>query len=137
MLSSQKTTWHRYGLALIRIITGGLVAYHGLEVFDDKIMDGYLKWDIIKRLPAPVFMVYLGKSLELVAGVCFIVGLFTRIAAVLIAAVMLFICFYVGKGKFYYEDQHPFLLALLAMVFFFTGPVKWSMDQKFFSKKQY
>ena len=130
MLSSQKNSWHQYGLALIRIITGGLVAYHGWEVFDNKIMTGYLKWEGIKNLPVPVFMVYLGKSLELVAGICLIAGLFTRIAAVLIAAVMLFICFYVGKGKFYYEDQHPFLFALLAMVFFFAGPGKWSIDQK-------
>ena len=137
MLSSRNNSWHQYGLALIRIITGGLVTYHGWEIFDNKIMDGYLKWEVIKNLPAPVFMVYLGKGLELATGICFIFGLFTRIAAVLMAAVMLFICFKVGHGKFYYEDQHPFLLALLAMVFFFTGPVKWSMDQKFFSKKQY
>ena len=130
MLSSQKNPWHQYGLALIRIIIGGLVAYHGWEIFDDKIMTGYLQWEVIKKLPTPEFMVYLGKGLELVTGICFILGLFTRIAAVLLAIVMLFICFYVGKGKFYYEDQHPFLFALIAMVYFFTGPGKWSMDQK-------
>jgi len=137
MLSSKKNSWHQYGLALIRIITGGLVAYHGWEIFDKEIMAGYLKWDIIKKLPAPEFMVYLGKGLELLTGICFILGLFTRVAAVFLAIVMLFICFYVGKGKFYYEDQHPFIFALLAMIFFFTGPVKWSLDQKFFGKKQY
>ena len=137
MLSSKKNSWDQFGLALIRIITGGLVAYHGLEIFDNKIMTGYLQWEVIKKLPAPEFLVYMGKGLELMTGICFILGLFTRIVAVLLVIVMLFICFYVGKGKFYYEDQHPFLLALLAMVFFFTGSGKWSIDQKLFGKKQY
>jgi putative oxidoreductase len=41
----------------------------------------------------------------------------------------------VGAGKFYYEDQHPFIFALLALVFFFTGPVQWSLDKIVFNKK--
>ena len=123
------SSWQQSGLALIRIIAGVLMVYHGWEIFNQSKMDEYLKWDIIKSLPAPVFFVYLGKVLELVSGICFVLGLFTRAAAVLMAVTMLFICFYIGKGRFYYADQHPFLFALLALVFFFTGPVKWSLDQ--------
>jgi putative oxidoreductase len=65
----------------------------------------------------------------------FCVGLITRIAAVLMVTDMLFICFKIGSGKFYYEDQHPFLFALIALVFFFTGPVKWSLDMLWFGKR--
>jgi putative oxidoreductase len=77
-------------------------------------------------------MLYTGKTVELLAGICLMVGLFTRVAAILIAADMLFICFYIGSGKFYYQDQHPFLFAVIALVFFFTGPVKWNLDQMLF-----
>lgn len=118
------------GLAVMRIITGLLMAYHGLEVFDRQLMEGYMTWNVIKQLPAPGMMVYLGKGLELVSGLLLTFGLFTRVATLAMAADMLFICFVVGKGRFYYEDQHPFLFALLALVFFFTGPGSWSLSKR-------
>jgi uncharacterized membrane protein YphA (DoxX/SURF4 family) len=48
---------------------------------------------------------------------------------------MLYITFVVGGGKIWYEDQYPFLFVLLAMVFFFTGPGKWSIDSSLFNKR--
>ena len=111
------------------------MTYHGLEIFDRSKMLPYMEWDVIKSLPAPETMLYIGKGLEFITGVCFVLGFFTRIAALLMAIDMLFICFKIGGGKFYYQDQHPFLFALLALVFFFTGPVKWSLDQTLFGKK--
>lgn len=133
-LLSPAPLWYAEGLTAIRIIVGLLMAYHGMEVFDRPTMEPYLEWDVIKALPAPELMLYMGKGMELVTGICFILGLFTRIAALFMMADMLFICFYVGNGRFYYQDQHPFLFALIAFVFFFTGPVKWSLDQRFFGK---
>ena len=134
-LLSPLPLWQDNGLATLRIITGLLMAYHGLEIFDRAKMLPYLEWDVIKSLPAPEVMLYIGKGLEFVTGVCFVLGLFTRISAIFMAIDMLFICFKVGGGKFYYEDQHPFLFAMIAMVFFFTGPVKWSLDKLWFGKK--
>ena len=131
MLSS-KPLWLDTGLGVIRIVVGLLMAYHGLEIFQPGVMANYQTWDVIKKIPNPVLMVYLGKGLEFVTGICFVLGIFTRIAALLMAIDLLFICFVVGNGRFYYEDQHPFLFALLAMVYFFAGPVKWSLDQRIF-----
>lgn len=128
--------WQNNGLVILRIITGLLMAYHGWEVFDDHKMSEYAKWDVIKVMPAPVFMVYLGKSIELASGILLALGLFTRLAALFMALNMLFICFKVGNGKFYYEDQHPFIFAMLALVFFLTGPVKWSIDQLIFARRK-
>ena len=82
------------------------------------------------------FMVYLGKGLELVAGICLAMGLFTRLSALFIFVDMMFICFKVANGKFYYEDQHPFLFGMLALVFFFTGPVKFGLDNYLFKEKK-
>jgi putative oxidoreductase len=126
--------WQSNGLVTIRIITGILMFYHGLEVFKPETMKSYLEWDMIKALPFPVFMVYLGKSLELISGLFLFLGLFTRVSSFFMALNMLFICFYIGNGKFYYEDQHPFLFALLALVFLFKGSIKFGLDNYFFKK---
>jgi len=134
-LFTAQPAWQTLGLPVLRIITGLLMAYHGLEVFDATQMAEYTHWEMIKVMPAAKAMVYLAKLLELVTGCCFIIGLFTKVAALLMAALMLFICFKIGNGQFYYSDQHPFLFAMLAMVFFFTGPVRWSVDQLLFKDK--
>ncbi len=122
--------YSKVGLAFIRILTGFLMAYHGLEIFNSETMRMYAEWDIIKALPFSYFMPYVGKSIELITGIFFVLGLHTRFAALFMAGNMLFICFYIGSGKFYYEDQHPFLFALIALVFFFTGSVKFGLDNR-------
>jgi putative oxidoreductase len=134
-LFSGEPLWQNHGLAIIRIITGLFMAYHGWEVFESAKILEYSKWDSIKSMPAPLFMTYLGKGLELVTGLCFVFGFMTRIAAILMAFVMLFICFKIGSGKFWYEDQAPMLFVLLAMVFFFAGSGACSVDRWLFKKK--
>jgi putative oxidoreductase len=125
-----KIATQKSGLAIIRILTGLLMLYHGLELFDSSKMDEYLKWDAIKKFPVPEIMVYLGKLIEFAGGIFFILGFFTRVAAVVMAINMFFICFYIGNGRFYYEDQHPFIFGLLCLVFFFYGAGTWSLDEK-------
>ena len=124
------------GVAALRIVIGLLMAYHGLEVFDAAKMAEYAKWESIKSLPSPLLMVYLGKGLELVTGALVAVGLFTRAAALVMAVNMFVVCFKIGTGKFYYEDQHPFLFGLTGLIFFFTGPVLWSLDQVIFKQRR-
>ncbi len=133
-LFSSEPLWQSNGLVLLRIVTGLLMACHGLEVFKADTIKSYAEWEVIKKLPAPLFMAYLGKGMELATGLCLTLGLFTRIAALFLFIEMIFICFKIGNGKFYYEDQHPFIFALLALVFFFTGPVKFGLDNLLFKK---
>ncbi|MFD2521555.1 DoxX family protein [Emticicia soli] len=117
------------GFAIVRIITGLLLAYHGLEIFEPAKIQEYASWDSIKTMPFPAFWAYLGKAAELLGGVLLTIGFLTRPAALVIALTMLFICFKIGNGKFWYEDQHPFLFFLLAMIYFFTGAGKWSVEK--------
>lgn len=124
------------GLVVIRIVLGLLMAYHGLEVFKTDTMNSYLEWEVIRKLPFPVFLTYTGKLTELVTGLFVAAGLFTRVSALLMSGNMLFICFYIGSGRFYYEDQHPFLFALLALIFFFAGSVKWGLDDCFHKRNK-
>jgi putative oxidoreductase len=117
------------GTVLLRIITGLLLAYHGLELFKPDTMNGYMAWDTIKALPFSKVMLYLGKGIELIAGILLALGLFTRVSAAFGAIVMLFICFFIGKGRFWYEDQHPFLFAMLCTVFVVFGSGAFALDK--------
>jgi putative oxidoreductase len=61
-----------------------------------------------------------------------ILGLFTRIAAMIMLFTMAYISFFIGHGKVWYEDQHPFMFVLIALIYVVVGGGKWSLDRKFF-----
>jgi putative oxidoreductase len=123
------------GFAAIRIITGILMVYHGIEVFSADKMNGYSQWMNDLNFPFPAMMAYAGKGTEFVCGILLILGLFTRLAALVLAITMITVCFGMGKGRIFTDDQHPFLFVLLALLFFFTGAGKWSLDHFIFGFK--
>jgi len=123
------------GIAFIRILIGIFLIYHGCEIFDAAKMREYASWDMFKKSSTPSLMPYLGKATELIGGLMLAVGLFTRIACLIIIGTMLYIAFIIGNGKIWYEDQYPFLFVLFAFVFIFTGPGNWSADKLIFNKK--
>lgn len=118
-------------LAVARIAVGLLTAYHGLEVFDSSLMEGYMSWDAFSG-PAAAFMVYAGKSSELIAGLLLTFGLLTRLGGVMLAGTLSYVTFFVGQGRFWYEDQHPFMFVLFGLLFALTGPGAWSLDARLF-----
>lgn len=134
-LLSPLPLWRDSGLAFIRIIVGAFMIFHGWEVFDPGKMEPYLDWDAFKGFSSPSFMVYMGKTSELVAGIFLTIGLFTRLASLVLIFAMLYVSFFVGHGKVWYEDQHPFLFVLLGLVFFFTGPGNFNADRLLFRRK--
>ena len=124
------------GLTLIRIIVAAAMIYHGSEVFNSEAMHGYMEWDMFKNSSLAKFMAYAGKAAEFIGGIFLLVGLFTRIVLLILIATLAYIAFFVGHGKIWYEDQYPFLFVLLFFVIFFTGPGKFSLDNKIFGKKE-
>lgn len=123
------------GIGLVRIIVGGLIIYHGQEVFNPELMNEYMSWDTFDKSNARL-LVYLGKSSELIAGISLLLGLFTRIGALITIGTLSYITFFIGHGKFWYEDQHPFMFVLFGLLFLFTGPGAWSMDALIFNKRR-
>jgi putative oxidoreductase len=107
-------------IAIIRIIVGLLLIYHGHEVFRPDVMKGYTDWENFNS-SFGTFLVYAGKGAELIAGILLVVGQLTRIAALIIVGTFTYILFFIGHGKFWYEDQHPFMFLLFGVLFFFTG----------------
>ncbi len=125
---SSRAIWPEGGLALVRVITGFFLVYHGWEVFDAETMKSYMTWDSFKGSSSPSFLVYLGKGGELVVGLFLLIGLFTRLAALGTIILLSYIAFFIGNGKIWYEDQHPFMFVLMGLVFFFIGGGKYSLD---------
>lgn len=118
--------------AVLRIITGFFMLFHGWEVLNPAQMTDNAKWLTDLHFPAPLVMAYLGKGTELVAGACLMAGFLTRPAALCMIAVMLVISFGMGHGKVWYEDQHPFMFVLLGALFVAGGGGKWSVDGRVF-----
>jgi putative oxidoreductase len=121
-------------LVLIRLITGLLIFVHGLGTFNKGHMDGNIAWLTDLHFPVPVLMAYIGKGAELFGGVLLMLGLFTRISALVLIIDMLVITIVLGNGKIFTEDQQPFLLLLLFAYLFFAGPGKISLDHLLFNK---
>ena len=133
---SYSPLYQQAGISVIRIIVGLFMVYHGWEVFDSEIMKGYTAQEAFKRYSSSLPMIYMGKAAELISGLLLTFGFLTKVAATILMFTMLYIAFFVGNGKIWYEDQHPFLFVLLALVFFFTGPGKWSVDYLRFNKNK-
>jgi len=118
-------------IGIVRIVLGVLLIFHGIEVFNPEIMSSYLQWEMFKN-PSAKFLVYTGKASEFVAGITFFLGLLTRLGAIVIIGTFSYITFIVGQGRFWYEDQHPFMFLLFGVLFLFTGPGAWSLDRIIF-----
>ena len=119
-------------IALLRIIIAVFLIIHGKEVFDAAKMEEYTKWDTFK---SSGIMPYLGKGAEFLAGLLLLVGLFTRLACIITIGTFAYITFVVGSGKFWMDDQHPFMFVLFGVLFFFVGPGAMSLDRILFKQK--
>lgn len=123
-----------HGIAILRIAIGLLLIYHGIEIFTPETMNSYLEWEMFKG-PYGKFLVYMGKGSEFITGMLLLMGLLTRAAALVIIGNFSYITFFVGEGRFWYQEQHPFMFALFGVLFFITGPGAWSLDGILFNKK--
>ena len=131
---SSSPLWQTAGLTLIRCIPGAFLIYHGSEIFSESKIAGYLEWDIFKNSYGK-FLVYSGKASELIAGIFFVLGFLTRVASLFTIGTMIYITFFLGHGKIWYEDQYPFLFVIIGFLFIFTGPGSFSLDKVIFKSK--
>lgn len=124
------------GIALVRIVLGVLLIFHGLQLFERQDMDEFADVLFNKAMPYPEVMAYSGKLVELIGGFFLILGLFTRLITALLFITFIFITFIMGEGKILTDNQHPFMFALISLVFFFTGAGRFSIDYILFINKK-
>ena len=129
---SASSAVQNYLLFFLRVFIGIFLIIHGKEVFDTAKMQEYIKWD---AFITKSYMPYIGKGAEFVAGVLLVAGLFTKVAAFITICTFTYITFFIGNGKFWMEDQHPFMFGLFGLLFLFTGPGAVSLDELFFKKR--
>jgi putative oxidoreductase len=121
-----------FALALVRIIIGAFLIYHGREVFDTVVMNRYLDSEMFNKLGKT--MIYAGKASELISGILLALGLLTRPAAILVIVTLGYISFFIGNGEIWMDAQYPFLFVLFGVVFLFVGGSKLSLDNLIFKK---
>jgi putative oxidoreductase len=97
------------GVTFVRIIVGTLLVIHGTQVFNQQEMASYGPWMKDLGVPMPLTSAYAGKIIELLGGVCLILGIYLRAANILLMATFLFITIVMGEGKVFTDGQHPFL----------------------------
>ena len=128
MKQLEKFADHAY--ALMRIVTGFMFSFHGLQII----------FGIFSDYPKPSVMsqTWFGGIIELVGGLAVMLGLQTRLAAFLCSGTMAVAYFQfhwkfqLGRQIFPALNQGE-LAAFYCFVFLFIacrGGVKWSLDKK-------
>ena len=124
------------GILLFRLIIGYVFIKNGIQVFDDEQMKGYVSWSKELGFFPPAAWAYAGKITELAGGVLLAAGLITRFATIPLAITMAVITFKFHEGKPLNGDEFPFFLMLFCLLFFLTGPGRWSADYFLFERKK-
>lgn len=113
-----------FGTTLIRILTGWFIIRYGMELFS---IDGLLDFLKKENIPFPVFTGYAAKIIELVGGICLILGLFTRWVTPPLIIVMYGVIYTTAHGNIFQGEGAALFMFLFAL-FLIHGPGKWSVD---------
>jgi len=122
-----------YAYGLMRFATGAVLVPHGIQKVFFLSIDRYTQIIAGKGLPFPELLAYLTFFTESVAAICLAIGLFTRIAAAMIAIEMLVIVFVFQWGFGYFWTnrgyEYALLWLLLCIAIFFRGGGRFSVDR--------
>lgn len=131
---------HDFGMLLIRVGIGIMFTIHGYP----KLIGGPEKWaelgGVMKMLGidfAPVAWGFLAAVAEAVGGQLLALGLFFRLACVLLLVTMIVAtCMHVLSGDAFNAYSHPLESAVLFLGLAFAGPGRYSLDQLLFPAKR-
>ena len=106
----------RYGLTILRIVTGLVFLVHGWQKFFTMGMAGVTAFFTQLGIPAPGIAAPFVSALELVGGALLILGFFARPIALLLAIDMLvaILTVHLSKGFSAANGGYEFVLLLLA-----------------------
>lgn len=142
---SKTTVSQDFGFLLIRLILGAVMIFHGAQkVFGEFGGPGIEKFtevveakiELPKFVPAKVAAQAAAWS-EFGGGILLVFGLFTRLAALFIAATMGVASFVIHGAAFSLKDggmEYALTLGVVAVALIFIGPGRISIDQLFFGR---
>ena len=120
--------YYEWSMLVLRVALGVIFLAHGLQKISG--FEGTVKF--FSSVGMPVMFAYVVTFIEVMGGVCLILGLFTRVAAAAISLVMLGsipTLLQMGKG---FIGGYEFNVSLLAMAvaLIFSGSNTLSLDNR-------
>ena len=119
--------------AALRVTVGTVLLAHGLLKLQD--MTAWVAQVRALGMPAPATMALLSVVAELGGGIALILGLFTRLAALMIAINMLvgIIVVHAGHGLFAKNGgfEYPLIVMMTAVLFLAEGSRRFGVDARF------
>jgi putative oxidoreductase len=118
-----------WGALLLRLVLGTSTAVHGYQnVVPHTALAHYCHY--IATLGLPYWLGYVSAFTELVGGAFLILGLLTRLSAILIAINMLVALFKIGIHENLDGWNYIAALAAIAIMLVFYGAGKLALDRK-------
>lgn len=126
-----RTRIQQFGLTLLRVTVGTVFLVHGAQKLFSFGLEGVTGAFEGMGIPLPALAAAFATGVELLGGLALILGLFTRIAAPLLAINMLGALLFVHIGAgFFLPEGYEFVLTLLAasVALTLTGPGALALD---------
>jgi putative oxidoreductase len=118
-----------WGALLMRLLLSASMIYHGYDkVIPHAALNHYSHY--IATLGLPAWLGYVSAFTELIGGVLLLVGLFTRLAAALVAINMYVAFFTVGIHQGFGIYSGILALAVIATMLLFYGAGALGLDRK-------
>lgn len=133
MILSSLSKFRDFGLLLLRLVIGAMFVWHGWPL----LTGGPHKWlalgAIMKSLGitfSPVFWGFMAAFSHVVGGALFALGLFLRLATLLLAATMGLATFeLLHKGEPFARWSEPAAMTVVFIAFLFIGAGRYSFDK--------
>lgn len=121
--------YKEYGVIFVRLIIGFHLIYGTQDnVFSYARMEEFAAFLSQHGVPFPLFSAFLSAYAQFVCGILFILGFWTRIAAIVMIVNFIAAIFIAHTGDTY-PNMFPALMMLFASIFFFIhGAGKVSID---------
>ncbi|HEX5500339.1 MAG TPA: DoxX family protein [Thermomicrobiales bacterium] len=123
-----------WGITILRVVVGVTFFLHGWQKLFDNGIGGTGQFFTMLGVPAPGIAAFLITFIELLGGAALIVGLFTRVAGVLLTLDMLgAILFFHHNNGFFAGNQPPgvelvLVLGAAALCLALNGPGLLALD---------
>jgi putative oxidoreductase len=119
-----------WGALLLRLALGSAMIFHGYQkVSSVAALHHFVHYVVTMGLP--YWLGYISAFTEFVGGIAIILGLFTRLAAALIAINLLVALFTVGIHQRFSGYSYTSELAAIAIMLCFYGAGTLALDRRF------
>jgi putative oxidoreductase len=127
------------GLTILRVVVGIIFITHGAQKLFVFGLGGVIGGFSQMHIPLPQISAPVVAFVEFLGGIALVIGLFTRVAAILLAIDMCgAIVFVHGRNGFFLPTGYEYPLLLLAanVAILFSGPGPYAIDDRLWSSRR-